>query len=197
MPSNTRVPAGLRSSRVLAAVASGSGGRVGCAVVARILMVAGGCRGRRLAAEMIVAGHAVRITTRSESGREAIENSGAECWVGTPDRLATLRGALDSVTIACWLLGSAKGSPQELGALHRSRLELFLTQAIDTTVRGVVYEARGTSTPAADLLEGERVVRRISERSMIPRAFLTADPADAEAWQAAAGDAVHSLLTGA
>jgi uncharacterized protein YbjT (DUF2867 family) len=165
--------------------------------VARTLIVAGGCRGRQLAAELVADGHAVRITTRSESGRAAIEKSGAECWVGTPDRLATLRGALDSVTIACWLLGSATGSPKELAALHRSRLELFLTQAIDTTVRGFVYEARGTSTPAADLREGERVVRRITERSMIPTVFLTADPADADAWQAAAGDALRSLLTGA
>jgi hypothetical protein len=157
-------------------------------------MLAGGCRGRRLAAEMVADGHAVRTTTRSEAGRAAIESSGAECWEGTPERLATLRGALDSVTIACWLLGSATGSPQELSALHRSRLEMFLTQAIDTTVRGFVYEARGTSTPAADLLEGERIVRRITERSMIPAAFLTADPADGDAWQAAAGDAVRSLL---
>ena len=116
--------------------------------------------------------------------------------MGTPDRLATLRGALDSVTIACWLLGSATGSARELDALHRSRLELFLTQAIDTTIRGFVYEARGTSTPAADLLEGERIVRRITERSMIPAALLTADPGDGDAWQAAAGDAVRSLLAG-
>ena len=160
-------------------------------------MLAGGCRGRQLAADMVADGHAVRITTRSESGRAAIENAGAECWVGTPDRLATLRGALDSVTIACWLLGSATGGAQELGALHRSRLELFLTQAIDTTIRGFVYEARATSTPAGDLLEGERIVRRITERSRIPVAVLTADPADGDAWRAAAGQAVRSLLTGA
>jgi hypothetical protein len=160
-------------------------------------MLAGGCRGRQLATEMVAEGHAVRITTRSESGRAAIESSGAECWVGTPDRLATLRGTLDSVTIACWLLGSATGSPQQLDALHRSRLELFLTQAIDTTIRGFVYEARGTSTPAGDLLEGERIVRKITERSRIPVALLTADPSDGGAWAAAAGDAVRALLTGA
>src|ERR1039457_6502743 len=104
---------------------------------------------------MVGEGHAVRITTRTETGRVAIEATGAECWVGTPDRLATLRGALESVPIACWLLGSAVGPARAVRALHTSRLEFFLTQAIDTTVRGFVYEARGTTTPADVLREGE------------------------------------------
>src|ERR1700676_2793028 len=103
--------------------------------VARILIVGGGCRGRLLASTLVGEGHAARITTREESGREAIEAAGAECWIGTPDRLATLRGSLENVTIVCWLLGSAVGSGQELSDLHASRLELFVTQAIDTTVR--------------------------------------------------------------
>jgi hypothetical protein len=146
---------------------------------------------------MVRDGHAVRATTRTAAGRAAIEASGAECWVGTPDRLATLRGALDSVTIACWLLGSATGSAQEIAALHGTRLELFLTQAIDTTVRGVVYEAVGTSTPAADLREGESTVRRIAAHSMIPAAFLTVDPDEPQAWQREAAAAVDSLVLGA
>ena len=66
-------------------------------------------------------GHAVRVTTRAESGRAAIEAVGAECWIGTPERLGTLRAALESVTIVCWLLGTASGSEEELGALHGSR----------------------------------------------------------------------------
>src|ERR1022692_1789084 len=96
---------------------SARGRCVGCAVVARILIVAGGCRGRQLASEMVANGHAVRITTRTEAGRAAIESTGAECWVGTPGRLATLRGALDSVTIACWLLASASGPEEEVRPL--------------------------------------------------------------------------------
>ena len=39
----------------------------------------------------------------------------------------------------------AAGAAEELGALHRARLEFFLTQAIDTTVRGFVYDASGRS----------------------------------------------------
>ncbi len=114
-----------------------------------MLIVAGGCRGRRLAAALVGEGHAVRITTRDERGRAAIEAAGAECWVGTPDRLATLRGALENVTILCWMLATATGSAEELDALHGSRLEFFMTQAIDTTVRGFVYEARRCAGDAA------------------------------------------------
>jgi hypothetical protein len=109
--------------------------------VARILIVGGGCRGRRFAQRMVEQGHAVRATTRREAGRAEIEATGAECWIGTPDRLATLRGALENVTVACWMLACARGSDEEIAPLHSSRLEFFLSQAIDTTARGLIYDA--------------------------------------------------------
>jgi uncharacterized protein YbjT (DUF2867 family) len=165
--------------------------------VARALILAGGCRGRALAAALVAEGHAVRITTRTEEGRAAIEAAGAECWIGTPDRLATLRGALDGVTILCWLLGSSTGSEPELRELHTARLEFFLTQAIDTTVRGFVYESRGTTTPAEVLAQGERVARALARRNAIPYAFLTADPGDVPAWLADSRAAIAGLLAGA
>jgi hypothetical protein len=163
--------------------------------VARILIVGGGCRGRRLASEMSSEGHAVRITTRAEGGRAAIEASGAECWIGTPDRLATLRAALENVTIVCWLLGSVEGSEEEIGTLHSSRLQFFLSQVIDTTVRGFVYEASGPA-PRGALAEGERIVRALGERNAIPVAFLRADPGDADAWLANAHAEIGALLAG-
>jgi hypothetical protein len=165
--------------------------------VARILIVAGGCRGRALAAAMVQDGYAARVTTRSEDGRAAIEAAGAECWIGTPNRLATLRGALDNVTILCWLLGSAVGPDDELRALHTSRLELFLMQAIDTTVRGILYEARGTGASGGLVREGESIARGMVERNEIPAAYLDADPDDRERWLADARAAVVSLLIGA
>jgi hypothetical protein len=163
--------------------------------VARILIVGGGCRGRRLAATLTDERHAVRITTRTEDGRAAIEASGAECWIGTPDRLATLRAALEGVTILCWLLASATGPEQQLRALHASRLEFFATQAIDTTVRGFIYEACGTMR-AEVLRGGVEIVRSVAERNAIPLALLTADPIDEGAWQEQAGAAVDALLIG-
>jgi uncharacterized protein YbjT (DUF2867 family) len=160
--------------------------------VARILIVAGGCRGRQLAAELVRDGHAVRVTTRSELGREAIEASGAECWIGTPDRLATMRGALDRVAILCWLLGTATGAPEELAALHSTRLEFFLTQAIDTTVRGLVYEASGA--PAGLLNDGAQRARALAARNSIPLSSLHTDPRDPAAWREDARAAIDALL---
>ncbi|MGH8301587.1 MAG: hypothetical protein ACRET5_08995 [Steroidobacteraceae bacterium] len=189
--------------------------------MARILILAGGCRGRRLAGELVGEGHAVRVTTRGESGRAAIEATGAECWIGTPGRLATLRAALESVTIVCWLLGTAIGSEDELGVLHASRLEFFLGQVIDTTVRGFVYEAPGGggdgdggggggggggdgggggggdgAVPANVFVEGERIVRRLAERNEIPARFLRADPGEPEVWLREARAAIGALLLG-
>jgi uncharacterized protein YbjT (DUF2867 family) len=164
--------------------------------VARILIVGGGCRGRQLASTLVDEGHAVRITTRSEAGRRPIEASGAECWIGTPDRLATLRAALEGVTILCWLLACASGPAQEVRALHTTRLEFFATQAIDTTVRGFIYEACGTTTAAEALREGIEIVRAVAVGNAIPLAFLTADPGDGAAWLAQAHAMVESLLIG-
>jgi uncharacterized protein YbjT (DUF2867 family) len=162
--------------------------------VARVLIVGGGCRGRELTGRLLAAGHAVRVTTRSDGGRGAIEALGAECWIGTPDRLATLRGALDGVAVCCWLLGTASGSEDELRALHTTRLELFVTQAIDTTVRGFVYESSGEGGPAAARETGEEIVDRVTARNQIPVAWLREDPRRTEQWVLAAVAAVGSFL---
>jgi hypothetical protein len=166
--------------------------------VARILIVGGGCRGRRFAERMVEQGHAVRATTRGEAGRAAIEDTGAECWIGTPDRLATLRGALANVTVACWMLACARGPEDQIEPLHSSRLEFFLSQAIDTTARGLIYDAwvvpgeaggigeersRGAGAAGAEradgrrptramLAEGARVFRSLTELNAIPAVVL-------------------------
>jgi uncharacterized protein YbjT (DUF2867 family) len=158
-----------------------------------MLIVGGGCRGRMLAAALVGEGHAVRATTRTEAGREAIETTGAECWIGTPDRLATLRGALDGVTVICWLLGTAAGGEEELRSLHGTRLEFFLTQAIDTTARGFVYEAAGT-VPADLLAAGAGTVARMLARNSIPGEILRADPLERGPWLAQARAAIATFL---
>ena len=144
---------------------------------------------------MVRSGTAVRATTRSEAGRTAIEATGAECWIGTPDRLATLRGALENVTVLCWLLGNAAGPHEQLRALHTSRLEFFLTQAVDTTVRGLIYETRGAgASPSQLLLEGARIACAVAGRNAIPARELSGDPRDTGAWLAEASAAIESLL---
>jgi len=164
--------------------------------VARILIVGGGCPGRSLGAELVRSGHAVRVSTRSEHGREAIERTGAECWIGAPGRLATLRGALDSVTLACWLLGGARGEVGELRELHAARLEAFMRLVVDTAVRGVVYDARSATVAPEILAAGEQIVRAAAALNSIPAAVLSADPADEDAWLGEARRAISSLLGG-
>ena len=161
--------------------------------MARILIVGGGARARALATELGRAGHAVRMTTRTEAGRSAIEQTGAECWIGTPDRIASLRYALEGVTIACWLLGTASGTDEEVAALHGPRLAFFCSQAIDTTVRGLVYEAAGCV--AGELLEaGADLVATTAAFNEIPLRIIRADPADEPAWLAQAQDSIGALL---
>jgi uncharacterized protein YbjT (DUF2867 family) len=159
--------------------------------MARILLVGGGCRGRELARALGSEGHAVRITTRTEAGRAAIEAAGAECWIGTPDRIASLRYALEGVTIACWLLGTA--NPTDAEALHGTRLEFFLSQAIDTTVRGLLYEAAGSVDPQL-LAGGAELVRSRAAFNEIPFRVLEVDAGGVDAWVDAARAAVFELL---
>jgi uncharacterized protein YbjT (DUF2867 family) len=163
--------------------------------VARLLIIGGGCRGLGLARELVRDGHAARIVTRGDEGRPAIERAGAECWIGDPDRLGTLRDALEGVTIACWLLGAARGAEEQLRALHGSRLKAFLEQAIDSTMRGFLYEAAGT-VGAATLAAGEQTAVGVAARNAIPLVVLRADPRDGEAWQRDALLAVGALLDG-
>ena len=138
-------------------------------------------------------GLTVRGTTRSPARRSLIEATGAEAIVGDPDRVATLARALDHVSVACILLGSAVGEREQIAALHSSRLEMLLQRMLDTTVRGIVYETAG-SVDEAILRRGSEVVRATCEGSRIRFAFLTADQTDYSRWLAAAAAAVEHNL---
>jgi hypothetical protein len=123
--------------------------------VARVLIVPCGCRGRALAAELAAAGHAVRGTTRDPGRTSAIAAAGAEPYVGDPDRIGTLMGAVAGVTVVCWLMGALP-----VPALHGGRLRMLFEKLVDTPVRGVVYERA--------LPEGEAIARDAAERWRIP-----------------------------
>jgi uncharacterized protein YbjT (DUF2867 family) len=123
--------------------------------VARVLIVGCGCRGQALARELSAAGHAVRGTTRDPARTAAIAAAGAEPYVGDPDRIGSLMGALTGVTIVCWLLGTVS-----IAELHGGRLRMLFEKLVDTPVRGVVYEAA--------LQEGRDIADDASERWRIP-----------------------------
>ena len=162
----------------------------------RTLIVGGGCRGLDLARDLTAEGHAVRIVTRTEAGRAAIEAAGAECWIGTPDVIGTLRYALENVTIVLWLLGTAAGDPEKVAALHGSRLRMMLEKTTDTTVRGVVFEAAGTVAPET-LAAGVAEMEHARSTNEIPFALIDADPrGDRAAWLEQAHAAIGGLLAG-
>lgn len=148
-----------------------------------------------LSRELVRRGHAVRGTTRDPGRLAGITAAGADGVVADPDRVATLVSALEHVTVACVLLGSARGSAESIAALHSTRLEMLLTKVVDTTVRGVVYEARG-SVPCGLLEQGAARVRAFGQRSLAGWALLEADPAEPVTWLAGAVEAVDSVLGG-
>lgn len=163
--------------------------------MARVLIVEGADRGLRLAEALLAEGHAVRVTTSDPTRAATIEAVGGECLLGTPQRLATLRGALEHVTVACWLLADVE-DPELARALHGPRLERFLSDAIDSTLRGFVYESGGTDVLAEVLSGGERIVSETARLNSIPVALLAADPLDPGAWLAQALGAIGGLLEG-
>jgi uncharacterized protein YbjT (DUF2867 family) len=134
--------------------------------LARVLIVPCGCRGQALARELVAAGHAVRGTTRDGARAAAIAAAGAEPYVGDPDRIGTLMGALAGVTVVCWLFGRVPDPD-----LHGGRLRMLLSKLVDTPVRGVVYES---ALPA-----GEAIARDAAERWRIPVEIVAAGGARA------------------
>ena len=148
-----------------------------------------------LARELAAQGHVVRGTTRSERGLARIEAAGAEALLANPDRIATVVPALEHVGVACVLLGSAAGEREQLAALHGPRLEMLLSKLVDTTVRGLVYEAAGSAGRELLGAGGERV-RAFCEDARIPYALLDARPVDPPAWARAALAAVERVLAG-
>lgn len=120
--------------------------------------------------------------------------TGAEPFIADPDRIASLMPAIDHVAVVCLLLGSARGDRAQLEALHGPRLEMLLARLVDTTVRGVVYEASG-SVPEGVLAAGSELVTHACGRSRVPFALLERAPEDRKAWLAGALAAIEGLIS--
>lgn len=143
--------------------------------MARALIVGCGCRGRGLGERLLAEGWAVRGTSRREEGLAAIEAAGIEPALADPAEPGTVLDLVGDVTVVVWMLGSAKGSPEELAAIHGPRLERVLERIVETPVRRFVYEATGSVDPAL-LGRGRAAVETATEHWRIPTAVLSANP---------------------
>ncbi len=161
--------------------------------MARCLIIGCGCRGIELARGLRADGHAVRGSTRDPERLALLEAEGIEPVLGDPDRIATLAPALDHVAVAYILLGSAGGTAEALRALHSTRLDMLLSKILDSTVRGIVYEAAG-SVPSDVLAAGAMRVRAFAEDSRVPYVLLESDPGALESWVSQARSAVATVL---
>jgi uncharacterized protein YbjT (DUF2867 family) len=135
--------------------------------LARALIVGCGCRGRELGAGLLEQGWAVRGTSRREEGLVKIEAAGIEPTLADPERPATVLDLVADVTAVYWLLGSATGEPENIEAIHGSRLERLLERLVETPVRRFVYEAHGSVDPEV-LANGATLVERAGETWRIP-----------------------------
>jgi uncharacterized protein YbjT (DUF2867 family) len=164
------------------------------APVARALIVGCGCRGRALGERLASAGWAVRGTSRREEGLAAIEAAGIEPALADPERPGTVLDLVGDVAVVAFLLGTATGEREEVGAIHGPRLERLLERLVDTPVRGVVYEAAGSVEPAL-LQAGAELVRSAGRAWRIPVAVVDADPGDEARWPEQMAAAVTGVLT--
>jgi uncharacterized protein YbjT (DUF2867 family) len=135
--------------------------------LARALIVGCGCRGRELGVSLLEQGWAVRGTSRREEELAAIEAAGIEPALADPERPATVLDLVVDITAVYWLLGSARGEPENLEAIHGSRLERLLERLVETPVRRFVYEAFGSVAPEI-LAGGTALVERAAETWRIP-----------------------------
>jgi hypothetical protein len=109
------------------------------------------------------------------------------------DRVGTVIPALAQVSVALILLGSAQGEPEALASLHGSRLQMLATRMVDTTIHGVVYEARG-SVDSALLAGGAELIQAFGQSSRARVALLEADPNDPRQWLQSALAGVEAVL---
>src|SRR5688572_16011868 len=107
--------------------------------LARALIVGCGCRGQELGKRLVGAGWQVRGTTRGPGNAEDIRAARLEAVVADPDRVASILDHVGDVALVFWLLGSAKGRPEEITAVHGPRLERLMEELVETPVRGFVY----------------------------------------------------------
>ncbi len=159
--------------------------------MARALIVGCGCRGRELGSELRGRGWEARGTSRSDEGMAAIAGAGLEPALADPAHPGSVLDLVGDVTVMVWLLGSVRGSRDQVQALHGSRLERLLAKLVDTPVRGVAYEAVGAVEDGV-LAAGREIVERAARTWRIPVTALDGER-EAPGWANSAAAAIAAL----
>jgi hypothetical protein len=160
--------------------------------MARALIVGCGCHGRELGAELLGREWLVRGTSRAADGVATIAAAGLDGVLADPDSPGTILELVGDVTVLVWLLGSARGAPELVEAVHGPRLERLVEKLVDTPVRGFAYESVGEA-PEPVLRRGAEIVARAAETWRIPVAILDR-PRDERGWATGAADRVGGLI---
>jgi uncharacterized protein YbjT (DUF2867 family) len=160
--------------------------------VARALIVGCGCRGRELGERLREGDWQVRGTSRSAEGVVAIEAAGLEAAEADPDRPGSVLELCGDATVVVWLLGSARGEPEAVAAIHGPRLERLLEKLVESPVRGFAYEAAG-AVDESFLSGGRDLVERAAETWRIPVLVLE-DDRGAEGWAERTAGAIARLV---
>ena len=161
--------------------------------MARALIVGCGCRGRELGSELSGPGMQVRGTSRTPEGLDAIGAAGIEPAEADPDRPGSVLDLCGDIAVVVWLLGSAVGEADAVGAINGPRLERLLEKLVDSPVRSFAYEATGSVGPD-QLAGGRKIVERAGETWRIPIAFLES-ARDEPGWATRSAATVAGLLT--
>jgi hypothetical protein len=123
----------------------------------------------------------------------AIGEARIEPVLADPLRPDTVLELVGDVTIVLWLLASAKGPPEELSAIHGSRLERLMERLIETPVRGFVYEMKGSVNPI--LLEhGREVIEAAGDTWRVGTSCVFVDPGDPHDWAEVTAGAATTLI---
>ncbi|HLI32908.1 MAG TPA: hypothetical protein VKU89_09240 [Solirubrobacteraceae bacterium] len=146
--------------------------------MARVLILGEEERALALGRAVLAMGHAARIVAStpgsSSAGADAVAGAGLQIVAGDPLRLASLRGALAQVTVACWLFGEGSLNEDEALALHGDRLASFIPQLVDAGGRGLIYERASRTLGAAVGDRGEAIARELAQRNALALAVLQA-----------------------
>ena len=161
--------------------------------MARALLLGCGCCARGAGSILLDRGWAVRGTSRSAEGLEAIAADGIEPAEADPDRVGSLTGLLGDVTVVAWLLSGATADPDRLRSLNSERLGSLLAALVDSPVRGFVYEALPAGAAAA-ADSGRVLVEDAESRWRIPTRIVEAERSRPDAWGAAVADAVAAVV---